>query len=367
MDTTFTHFIVGHAEMDSIRIIEKVGKHIKELRECICVEELILNKINAEPEFKVLTFEVKVNSALYIFHIHRSFVSGWFDGYIEKKEITDERTQYILNNWEIALQNNEFSLNYQPILNLKSNSCTNVEALIRWKHKEEYISPAVFIPLLEAREQLSQLEYWVIETVFKQICEWQKNDIRIKTHINISNQTLQEDSFLNNFTQLATKYNVSPESIILEITEHSSLTVSESLVSNMTKLAELGVIFAIDDFGAGHTSFSYINTLPISMVKIDKQFIDNGKNNAVLQAIINALNTLNMTIVAEGIETDEMMQQMKWKAIHLIQGYHYSKPVTACQLLPILLKTKLHFKREKANIKHHFSKVKENTYKYRIM
>ena len=96
------------------------------------------------------------------------------------------------------------------------------------------------------------------------------------------------------------------KNIIFEITERSPITITDHLLSNMSQLAALGVKFAIDDFGAGSTSFSYISELPISIVKIDKQFLASEENNTVLEAIINALNTLNMAIVAEGIETNMM-------------------------------------------------------------
>ena len=354
MDTTFTHFIAGHTEMKTIRIIEKVGNHLKELSEFVCVEELILNKINEEPEFTSLTFEVKVNNDIYIFQIHRFYLSTWFDGYIEKKEAVDETAKYILDHWKSGLLNNEFSLSYQPILNGKTNDCTNIEALIRWKHKDEYISPAYFIPILEENQQLTDLEDWVIEEVIKQMSDWQQENIHVKTHINISVQTLQDQSFFSRFNEIVSKYKVSPKNIILEITEHSSLFVNESLTNNMEQLANLGVTFAIDDFGVGSTSFSYIDALPISMVKIDKQFLTNGGDHVVLQAIISALNTLNMTIVVEGIETSAMMQQIKKKDIHLIQGYYYSKPLAPAELLSFIRKAKVYFKKNKALSKKMF-------------
>ena len=372
MNTTFTHFIVGLPDPSTIRIIEKVGNHIKELRPYICIEELILNKINEDPEFTSLIFEVKVNDENFIFRIHRFYLSTWFDGYIEKRENDEEndKSRYILNNWKNGLLNNEFSLRYQPIMNVTTNSCTNVEALLRWTHKEKNISPADFIEVLEENKQLSELEYWVIEDVFKQMTDWQEKNMNLKVHINISIQTLQEDNFLNRFNRIAVSYPVSLKNIIFEITERSPITITDHLLSNMSQLAALGVKFAIDDFGAGSTSFSYISELPISIVKIDKQFLASEENNTVLEAIINALNTLNMTIVAEGIETNMMMIQMLSKEIDFIQGYYYSKPITSKELLLFIKgisKKKVYFKNEKVKNKKHFSEIKEQKLKYRIM
>ncbi|MGM9944939.1 MAG: EAL domain-containing protein [Lysinibacillus sp.] len=372
MNTTFTHFIVGQTETNTIRIIEKIGNHIKELKQYICVEELILNKINENPEFTSLTFDVEVNNDTYIFRIHRFFLSTWYDGYIEKRknDSDDKRSRYILDNWKNGLLNNEFSLSYQPIMNVKNNSCTNVEALLRWTHQEKSISPAEFIPVIEENQQLMELEIWVIEEVLKQMADWQKANIQLNVHINISIQTLQEISFFNRFREIAANYPVSSENIIFEITERSTITLTESLLSNMSQLAELGVKFAIDDFGAGSTSFSYITELPISIIKIDKQFLKNEENTSVLNAIINALNTLNMTIVAEGIETNTMMMQMVNKDVQFIQGYYYAKPITPKELLSFIKvksKKKVYFKNEKAKNKNHFSKIKEQSLKYRIM
>lgn len=372
MNTTFTHFIVGQTEPNTIRIIEKIGNHIKELKQYICVEELILKKINENPEFTSITFNVKVNNNTYIFRIHRFFLSTWYDGYIEKRinETEDEKSQYILDNWKYGLLNNEFSLSYQPIMNVKNNSCTNVEALLRWTHQEKNISPAEFIPIIEENHQIIDLEIWVIEEVLKQMADWQKANINLKVHININIQTLQDINFFDRFSEIAARYPVSLENIIFEITERSTITITEQLLSNMSQLAELGVTFAIDDFGAGSTSFSYISELPISIVKIDKQFLANEQNNTVLNAIINALYTLKMTIVAEGIETNEMMMQMMNKDIHFIQGYYYAKPVTPNELISFIQeksKKKVYFKSEKAKNKNHFSKIKEQSLKYRIM
>lgn len=363
MNTTFTHFIVGQTEPNTIRIIEKIGNHLKELKQYICVEELILNKINENPEFTSLTFDVDVNNDTYIFRIHRFFLSTWYDGYIEKrkKDTEDEKVRNILDNWKNGLLNNEFSLNYQPIMNVKMNSCTNVEALLRWTHQEKSISPAEFIPVIEGNHQIIDLEFWVIEEVLRQTVEWQKENIHLKVHINISIQTLQEINFFDRFSEMATRYPVSLEKIILEITERSTITITESLLSNMSQLAELGVEFAIDDFGAGSTSFSYITELPISIVKIDKQFLTSEENNTVLNAIINALNTLKLTIVAEGIETNTMMMQMVNKDIQFIQGYYYANPVTPKELLSFI-KVK-----SKKKVYYHFSKIKEQSLKYRIM
>ena len=364
MNTTFTHFIVGLADSSTVRIIEKIGNHIRELRQYICIEELILDKINEDPEFTSLRFEVKVNHENYIFRIHRFYLSTWFDGYIEKRENNedDDKSQFVLNNWKNGLLNNEFSLSYQPILNLTTNSCTNVEALLRWTHKDKNISPANFFAVLEENNQLVELDYWVIEEVFKQMADWKKKNVSLKVHINISIQTLQQNNFFNRFSEIAASYPISLKNIILEITERSPIAITHYLLSNISKLAELGVVFAIDDFGAGSTSFSYISELPISIVKIDKQFLANEENNSVLNAIINALNTLNMKIIAEGIETNSMMMQMMIKEIDFIQGYYYSKPVTPKELLLFIkgnCKKKVYFNNEKVKIKNHFRKLKK--------
>jgi len=384
MHTNFTHFILGLTEENTIRIIEKIGTHIQELKQHICIETLILEKINQEPEFTSLTFELNVKNETYIFRIHRFYLSTWFDGYIEKKDVStsakspSQNEMYILSQWQNSLLNHdEFSIVYQPILNMRTGSCTNVEALIRWKHRENYISPASFIPILEENNQLSVLEYWVIKEVMKQIAKWQRININLAVHINISIKTLQEEGFFKRFYELLEAHHILPSSIILEITERSTITVTDCLKENMSNLTKIGVTFAIDDFGAGNTSFSYISKIPISMVKIDKQFITNESNNIVLDAIINSLQTLNMTIVAEGIETNEMMTQLKKKKLHFVQGYHYSKPLAARELTQFYKtnsklakkykEKKVDLKIEKTINKNHFIKMKKNHRNYNIM
>ena len=361
MNTTFTHFIVGQTDPNTIRIIEKIGNHIKELRPYVCIEDIILNHIKDNPEFTSLRFEVRVNDENYIFRIHRFYLSTWFDGYIEKREndTEDDKSRYILNNWKNSLLNNEFALSYQPIMNLTTNSCTNVEALIRWTHMEKEISSADLIAVLEENNQLAELESWMLEEVFKQMEDWQKKNMNVKVHINISIQTLQENNFFKRFSEMSASYSISAKNIILEMTEQSPIKITENVISNISKLAELGVTFAIDDFGAGSTSFSYITELPISIVKIDKHFLENEEKNFALSGIISALNTLNKTIIAEGIETKSMMLKIMDEKIHFIQGNYYSKPMTPMQLISFIKgnSKKVYFKNEKVKVKNHFSKV----------
>lgn len=336
MTASFTHFMVEIIANHHLKIKEKIGEYVTDLQKKVCLNDILLEKIGQEPKSFPIIFDVTVKNEVYQFRIEKSFYSNWYDGYIQKS-VHNADELYLLSQWQYGLfNNNEFSLVYQPILNTETNTCINVEALLRWQHKGTLISPEEFIPILERNNQISRLEYWVIKNVAYQMYEWKKQGIQVKVHINISVQTLQEKKFHNCLMNILQTHGISPCSIIFEITEHKQLEITDVLLKNMNSLAQKGIDFAIDDFGAGNTSFSYLSKIPVSIVKTDKQFLIDEKNEMLFTAIIKSLQTLNVTIMAEGLENKEMMNIILENDIQFVQGFGYSVPLKKEDLIIFL-------------------------------
>lgn len=233
-----------------------------------------------------------------------------------------------------ALKNNEFTLNYQPKINIVSNEISGYEALIRWynEKKKSYISPVEFIPLAETCGIIEELGYWIIEEVCRQINSWKEQNIEFKQiAINISPVQLIQKNFLARLKGILYKYKVKTNEIQLEITETTYMKDIEKNNKILEKLRKAGISIALDDFGTGYSSLSYLIDIPINTLKIDKSFVTGVENDSVkkqiVQAIITIAHNMGVIVVAEGVENKEEMQVLKNLECDIIQGYYYSKPM----------------------------------------
>lgn len=234
-----------------------------------------------------------------------------------------------------ALDNEEFTLYYQPQLDLTTNKIVGVEALIRWFHPTKgFISPGEFIPIAEESGLIIPIGEWVIKEACKQVKKW--TDIGIKDiviSVNIATQHFLQRDFLPMICQLVQKMDVDHEKIDLEITEGSLLKNTENTIDVLKELRNRGFKISIDDFGTGYSSLGYLKNFPITTLKIDQSFIRNLPTNkedqAIVATIINLAKNLNMKVIAEGVETKEALQILKEDNCDMIQGYYFSKPLPA--------------------------------------
>jgi diguanylate cyclase (GGDEF)-like protein/PAS domain S-box-containing protein len=231
-----------------------------------------------------------------------------------------------------ALNNEEFSLHYQPQIDLKTKETVGFEALIRWKHHNYgYISPMEFIPVAEETGLIVPIGEWVLKTACNQFKTWldQGNQLQ-NIAVNVSSVQFRDKEFVNMVRDILKDSNLDPSYLELEITESSMQRVDEAK-KIMKELKALGIRFSIDDFGTGYSSFSYLRQFPFDKLKIDKSFIDEINQNkngiAIVTAIIELGNKLGYDIVAEGVENE--MQSIFLKSIncHFAQGFYYSKPL----------------------------------------
>lgn len=240
---------------------------------------------------------------------------------------------WIKNGLTKALPNKEFFLNYQPIYDTSINRLVGVEALIRWKHKKMgIIPPYKFIPIAERTGLIHSIGNWVLLNACKQNKRWQDLGYEpIYMSVNISALELEKPNFIKNVEKALKKSKLEPEHLQLEITE-TFFTQKYLLVEDtIQELMELGVRLAIDDFGTGYSSLSQLCEFNINNIKIDKSFIDgvdkNINKSKVVKAIISLAESLNINLIAEGVETQGELNFLKENKCTVAQGYLFSKPV----------------------------------------
>lgn len=262
-------------------------------------------------------------------------------GYTIYSEELDSKAAYKLTveqDLQHAIHNNELELYYQPIMNLKTNTMCSVEALIRWHHpKLGLISPFDFIPIAEESGQIISVGKWVLQTACQQTKAWQDLGIPpFKTAVNISTKQLQQTDFVEMVLNTLQESNLHPKWLEIEVTESILLEDVGVIKESLLKLKSAGISISIDDFGTGYTSLSYLQQYPFDKVKIDRSFIEdinkdlNGKR--ITSAIISLAHSLNMQVVAEGIEDDVQLEYLQTEMCDEGQGYLFSKPVPVASL-----------------------------------
>lgn len=237
-----------------------------------------------------------------------------------------------------AIDNQQLSLVFQPKVDLVSKKVKGVESLLRWHHPEEgFISPAVFIPEAESSRQIIDIGYWVIEMSCKALKSWNHVDANLNIAINVSPIQITQPGFVQKVDQIIKSNGVDPKRIELEITEFTLVENSDACRFVLNNLKATGVTVALDDFGVGYSSFSYLTQFPIDTLKIDKSFVDNletvDSNRIVLKHIINLTRDLEMKVVAEGVEDEGQVNILSELKADMIQGYFFSPPLSEEKLI----------------------------------
>lgn len=230
----------------------------------------------------------------------------------------------------------ELSLHYQPIMDLATGRLSGIEALARWRHPTlDSIPPATFIPIAEQSGLIVPLGNWVLREAFGQARLWREkssNGQKPYIAVNVSTHQLQQVDFPANVARELERSGVAPDAVVLEFTESVMMRNTPVALDRLRELDDLGVRLAIDDFGTGFSSLSYLHRFPIHLLKIDRSFIehlDNGGEGAALaRAIIAMGDTLQIKMVAEGIEGEGQLRELRRLGCHLGQGYLFSKPTT---------------------------------------
>jgi diguanylate cyclase (GGDEF)-like protein/PAS domain S-box-containing protein len=234
----------------------------------------------------------------------------------------------------LALERNELSLNYQAKLDFKTDVITGVEALLRW-HSPLLgdVSPAKFIPVAEETGMIVPIGQWVIKTACAQNVAWQQQGLpHVCMAVNLSFRQLLDENLIEDIKTALRDSGMAPHLLELEITESMVMHNPARMVAILTQIKDMGVRLAIDDFGTGYSSLAQIKHFPIDTLKVDRSFIrdipQDAEDKAITQAIISMGKTLSLTVVAEGVETQDQMDFLRQHSCDEMQGYYFSKPVT---------------------------------------
>ena len=239
------------------------------------------------------------------------------------------------NRLRRSIENGEMVVYYQPQIDIKTRKIVGAEALVRWNHQEfGLLKPAEFIPLAEEIGVIAEIDQWVLRTACAQIRTWQEagRPLHFIT-VNLSARQFQQHNLAEKIAEALENASLNPESLGCEITETIAMRDTEITFRSLESLNTMGIKFSIDDFGTGYSSLSYLKKFPIHKLKIDKSFISGLSMDTDYQAIVVAIiamgHALKLTVLAEGVETEEQMRFLRLRDCDEIQGYLFSKPVPA--------------------------------------
>ena len=266
------------------------------------------------------------------------------------KYCTEEMTTNMLNLLEIehelrrALINGEFVLHYQPQIDLGNKDIIGLEALIRWHHPQRgIVLPGEFIPIAEDRGIIHEISKWTIRYVFDQFKLWRDAGCRlVPVMINLSARDFFQQGIENYILDVLKEEEEFQGLFGIEVTETSIMIDRENATVTLNNLKDMGVRIALDDFGTGYSSLNYLQSLPIDVVKIDRSFVanisQNSSNTAIIEAIVLMSHTLQLKVLAEGVETSEQVEFLRNIQCDLAQGYHFYKPLPADEICNLLEK-----------------------------
>ena len=244
------------------------------------------------------------------------------------------------NDLQHGIEHNEFELYFQPIFTINSSEVIGFEALVRWHHpKKGFVSPSDFIPIAEKTGQITNLDLHLLDLAAQHIALWQQQGHRfLRVTVNVSSRHFASLEFVEQLHEIYKKYQLPLGSLCLEITESGLIENLELATQIIQGLSPLKVLLCLDDFGTGYSALGYLHQLPIHVLKIDKSFIDNLKAtaNPLIDAILTLAISLDLIVIAEGIETAEQLTILQKTQCDYGQGFLKSKPVTAKEAISLI-------------------------------
>lgn len=258
-----------------------------------------------------------------------------YNVYHSGMNIQSYRTFLMQNDLRKAIERNEFVLVYQPIVNIETGKVMRAEALLRWNHPNwGMISPLEFIPLAEEIGQIADIGIWVMNQVCAQLNSWiAKGLVPVQIGVNFSSHQFLQKNLISSMKQLITEYSMAPEMLEIEVTETAMITNDEATLLALRQLRDMGIKINLDDFGTGYSSINYLRRFPFDTLKIDKSYIQALSNNrkqaeAIINLVVTLADNMNMSVIFEGVETEEQLEILRKYSGQEYQGYLYSPPLS---------------------------------------
>jgi predicted signal transduction protein with EAL and GGDEF domain len=251
-----------------------------------------------------------------------------------------------------AMRNNQLELRYQPQVDCRTGEVVSMEALVRWKHPVRgMVSPLEFIPVAERTGQIIELGEWVMAEVARHCLYWDSLGLKsFRICVNISPIQFNQGNLPEWIRDFLEKANLAPERLELELTESAIMNDAKTNIAKLQQLKDIGLKLAVDDFGTGYSSLSYLKRFPIDTLKIDQSFVadlDTPDGAAIVDAIIALAKTLNLRVIAEGIEEEHQLHYLLAKECDLLQGYYFARPIYP-EDVPAMLRQVFHWDKAKS-------------------
>jgi diguanylate cyclase (GGDEF)-like protein len=288
----------------------------------------------------VSTLLVNAESAMYL---AKKLWRNNYQYYVKALGEASSRRLALETSLRRAVERGELFLQYQPIVDLKTGKFTGAEALVRWNHPEfGLLGPDNFIPLADETGLIIEIGEWVLHQACMQAKSWHDMGLYPMTiAVNVSAVQLGQTQLLNQVADVLSKTGLDPACLELEITESVLMQDAEASIKMLGALKDMGIKISVDDFGTGYSSLSYLKRFPIDILKIDKSFTrDIGRdadNSSIVTAIVALAKSLNLSVLAEGVESIEQLGFLRKEKCDRVQGYYYSRPVNPDALLPLIM------------------------------
>ena len=239
-----------------------------------------------------------------------------------------------------AIENHQLEVQYQPKLDLKTDRIASVEALVRWHHPTRgYLSPDSFIPLAEKSDHIADMTLFVLQRTLRDLSQWHAAGMEVKAAVNISARLLTSQVFFEAVRAALSENETSASHLIFEVTESATMADPSAALRALEGYRQMGIMISLDDYGTGQSTLTYLKTLPIGELKIDRSFVENAHEDSsdalLVHSTVNLAHALGLLVVAEGIETVECLDFLREVGCDLAQGYHVSRPLPAPDLLAL--------------------------------